>query len=929
MKRMSGISYTAIAVALVAGGHQSAVAQAAATLPATVQAGVPAAATAAAADAEQAGTAVASAASVTVDEPQDGDDVIVTGTRATGLRASDSPTPIQIVGADALKTVGQTDLIQALAQQLPSLQAQAFGGDQAQFRPSLKLRGLNPNHTLILVDGKRRHGSSSVNVVGGAFGGNAAADLLLLPQDMVERVEVLQDGAAAQYGTDAIAGVINFITKKRTSGGDLNLTVGRYFDQGGQRYDVMGTVAFAPWEGAYVDVTGERRFQARSFRGDLDPRVVDTGVNANSNTGVNGGRYLLGRFPGIRDFNNYPEVNQIAGDGKLQLTNGAVSMGTRLTSNIDLYSFNTYSHKKGYSFQNYRVPTVVFGKRRITGAPTATGVSAACANNLVVATCAATSADIPFPQGFLPQQFLDETDYSVNLGIKGAFAGTTFDLSTTYGKDISRTNVLDSANAALYYDTSTTTAPGYTPRDTHNGDFIFDQWVTTLDLTHQINAGLAEPITLAGGLEYRRESYELKSGELASYYIGTGVAGGGIQSFFGYAPSDASLNRRHVFAQYLDVSVKPIDRVFIEGAVRHENYDDFGDTTIFKLTGRFDLSPAIAIRGTASTGFRAPTLAEGFYSGVNVGPTSITGVFPPNSAGAAALGISNLGPEKSTNFSAGLVLHPIGQLTVTIDGYYIKIRDRIVPSSTFLGYSNNCRTNIAGAPCTAIVSPSVVTALRGNGVPVDSVIAAIDGGAAGTVGVSTFVNGIASRTQGIDILATYPLDLGNAGRINLSLSGNYNQTKILSVNPPPTNIDRRQPVFDVYAQSSLTDTTPRYRVTASGNWRWDQLSVNLRESYYGSQSIIRTLPNDGVARYRQTINPQFITDLEIGYQIIEPVKLSIGANNLFNNYPTEIPKFIRDQLFAQSSTGFITRYPTDSAIGINGGYYYARLNLSF
>ena len=927
MKRLSRISYTAVAVALVAAGHQAAWAQATATVPAAA-----AAADAVQAEATVASAAAAAAAAVQADGPavvQADDEVIVTGTRATGLRAVDSPTPIQIVGADALKTVGQTDLVQALAQQLPSLQAQAFGTDQAQFRPSLKLRGLNPNHTLILIDGKRRHGSSSVNVVGGAFGGNAAADLLLLPQDMIERIEVLQDGAAAQYGTDAIAGVVNFITKKRTSGGELNLNVGRYIDQGGKRYDIMGTFAFAPWEGAYVDITGERREQGRSFRGDLDPRVVDTGVNANSNTGVNGGRYLLARFPGIRDFSEYPEVNQIAGDGKLQLTNGAVSMGTKLTENIELYSFNTYSHKKGYSYQNYRLPTVVFGKRRIVGAPTATGVAASCANNLLVATCAATSADIPFPQGFLPQQFLDETDYSVNLGIKGELSGTTFDLSTTYGKDISRTFVLDSANAALYYDTSTTTAPGYTPRDTRNGDFIFDQWVSTLDLTHQFEAGLAEPITLAGGLEYRRESYELKAGEVASYYIGTGVAGGGIQSFFGYAPSDASLNKRHVFAQYVDVSVKPVDQVFIEGAVRHEDYDDFGETTIYKLTGRFDPSPSIGIRGTASTGFRAPTLAEGFYSGVNVAPASVTGVFPPNSAGAAALGISNLGPEKSTNFSAGLVLHPIGLLTVTIDGYYIKIKNRIVPSSTFLGYSNNCRTNIPGAPCTAIVSPSVVTALRGNGVPVDSVIAAIDSGAAGTVGVSTFVNGITSRTQGVDILATYPLDLGNAGRINLSLSANYNKTKILSVNPPPTNIDARQPVFDVYAQSGLTDTTPRYRVTASGNWRWNQLSLNLRESYYGSQSIIRTLPNDGVARYRQEIKPQFITDIELGYQIIEPVKISVGANNVFNNYPTRIPQFIRDQQYALSSTAYITRYPTDSAIGINGGYYYARATLSF
>ena len=233
-----------------------------------------------------------------------------------------------------LKRVGQTDLVQALAQQLPSVQAQAFGTDQAAFRPAIKLRGLSPNHTLILVDGKRRHGTASVNVTGGLFGGNAAADLSFIPEDAIDHVEVLQDGAAAQYGTDAIAGVINFILKHKDHGGDINLTAGKYMDQGGRSYSAMGHIALAPFEGAYLDVSAERKYKGYSFRGDLDPRVVDTGVNASANTGTNGGRYNLARFPGITGFANYPYVNRIVGDGKLIQTTGLYAAGWQVTPDV-------------------------------------------------------------------------------------------------------------------------------------------------------------------------------------------------------------------------------------------------------------------------------------------------------------------------------------------------------------------------------------------------------------------------------------------------------------------------------------------------------------------------------------------------------------------------------------------------------------------
>ncbi len=218
-------------------------------------------------------------------------------------------------------------MIAALVQQLPSAQVQGRGGDQAAFHPSVKLRGLNPNHALILVDGKRRHGTASVNVTGGPFGGSAAADLSLIPKASIERIEVLQDGAAAQYGTDAIAGVVNFILKKADHGGSIDLNAGKYFDPGGKSWSVMGNIGIRPFEDAYINISAERRFQDYVFRGDVDPRVVDTGVAAASNTGVNGGRYNLARFPGITTQSVYPYNSQIFGDGRLNFFNAYYTAG--------------------------------------------------------------------------------------------------------------------------------------------------------------------------------------------------------------------------------------------------------------------------------------------------------------------------------------------------------------------------------------------------------------------------------------------------------------------------------------------------------------------------------------------------------------------------------------------------------------------------
>ncbi len=836
--------------------------------------------------------------------PVSNSDIIVTGTRTQGLRAADSPAPIQVVGQDALTRVGQPGLIQQLAQTLPSIQAQTFGVDLANLRPSLQLRGLNPNHTLILVDGKRRHGSANIITSPGSFTGSAAPDMSLIPSGAIDHIEILQDGAAAQYGTDAIAGVVNIILKKNGQGGSLDLSGGQYKAGDGETYDIMGNIGFAPTENTFINLTAERRYSNFTFRGDLDPRVVDTGVAGNL------GRTLLARFPNLVNAPNYPYVSR-QGQPRFTLSNVTYNAGWDITPDVQLYSFGTYSQRSARSLIYYRPPNVAVGK-----SPT----------------------DIPFPLGFEPAELSDETDYAFTGGIKGSFGDTTFDLSSTYGKDVNKITVDNTLNLSLYYDTSntvtnangtTTYIPGSSPTKIYDGKLSSWQWTNTLDLTHKFDIGLAEPVNVAAGLEYRRENYSIGAGEPASYYVGTGVKAAGTQGFYGYTPNDAGSHYRTNVSQYLDINVKPVEALVFDGAVRHEHYSDFGNTTVFKLTGRYDFSPAFAIRGTASTGFRAPTLAEAFYSGINVNTAAVSGLFAPNSPGAKFLGIDGLKPEKSTNYSVGIVAHPTPDLDITIDGYSIALRNRIVLSSFFYGYNS-----LGG-----ITSPSVLTALRNSGISVDPVIAAIVGPPSqfGFVAIQTFINAIDTTTKGIDFLANYRTDFGSFGKVNWSIAANYNKTKINRIGAPPPNVNPLQSPYDVSSQTILTTTTPKLRVTASALWSIGKFTINLRESYYGkiytlAQDNSRGVdPNGGsnVPGYiKLASKPEIITDLDISYKIFGNTRISIGANNLFNIYPAESLATYRNRQFLASSNQYSQKY-TSAPFGYQGAYYYGRVTFNW
>ncbi|MDP3854244.1 TonB-dependent siderophore receptor [Phenylobacterium sp.] len=812
------------------------------------------------------GMAGAAVAQTTDEAAAELDVLIVTGTRMTGLRAVDSPAPIQVLDETALARVAQTDLIQAIAQNVPSFNAQAFGGDTANLTLSAKLRGLSPNHALVLINGKRRHGTSNLAVLGGPFQGGATADLNFIPLGSVSHIEVLQDGAAAQYGTDAIAGVINIILKKNTEGGSIVLSGGEFMDGGGLTGDLTANLGLAPIDGAYLNLTLESRWHDHTFRGDVDPRTIDTAFNTASSS-------RLSRYPLLAGAADYPYMNRIPGDAEYRLNIFSFNAGYEISDSLELYSFGTFGMKYGAAYENYRVPNLVVGK----------------------------DGTLPRPLGFSPKEALDETDYAVSFGIKGQISDTwNWDLSTTYGRDEVAINVLDSVNRSLYIDTSTLTTKGFSPTDFHAGDFMASQWTTTLDVAREYDVGLATPLNLALGAEYRKEEYEIKPGDEASRYKE------GSQSYPGFALTDAGAYDRTNWAIYANVAVSPIEALQLDAAIRYEHFSDFGDTTVVKGTGRYDFNEAFAIRGTASTGFRAPTLAESFYSATNVSPTAAFVQLPPNSPAARLVGIDGLKPEKSTNFSIGFVAHPGAGFTVTFDAYEITVEDRIVGSGALFGSGG--AFNIA----------AVRAAILANGNVLDPTVT--------QTGITIFTNGLETRTRGAELVLTTSSDFGDYGGVQWSLTANFNETEVTKISAPPAQLAGAS-LFNLTAISNLEDTSPKYRFVGGALWTWDKLTVNLREALYGPSSNLNS--RTGAVYYKTEIEATLITDLEVSYKFTDSVKLAVGANNLFNTYPDKVNAQLRDEYFRNNSNAYVTQYPTFSPFGINGGYYYSKLSFTF
>jgi iron complex outermembrane receptor protein len=806
-------------------------------------------------------------------------DIIVTGTRQIGMKAADSAAPIQLVGAQAIQSVGQPELNQVLAQSLPSLNFQAFGGDTANLTLTVALRGLSPNDTLVLINGKRRHFTANLAVLGGSpYSGASATDLSFVPLGAIGRVEVLQDGAAAQYGSDAIAGVVNIILKSQTHGGSISLSGGQNYEGDGETASASANFGFNLGEKGYLNLTGEYKFHNYTQRGTCDRRyftptcAVAAGIDPLDAAGVK-----------INPF--YPNVNPILGDARYSLYNFMFNAGYDFSEGISAYAFGSYGSRTAFAYENYRRATRVVGV-------TSTGATV-----------------YPFPAGFNPQESVREEDFSMTGGFKGDLSGWLWDLSLTYGRDAAALYTVKSVNPALYADLQTKNATLIAPQtDFYDGTLINSERAVDAGVTKEIEVGFAKPVTLAFGGQYRRDTYAITSGEIGSYYKG------GAQSYPGFAPTDAGRNKRKAYAGYIDLAMQPVEALLIDLAGRYEHYSDFGSVWTGKATARYDFSPAIALRGTVSNGFRAPTLAEEYYSSVNVGPGTIFGQFPPNSPASAALGFGNLQPEKSTNYSIGLVTHPIPGLQFIVDVYRIELKKRIVPSAAIFGFDSSFGT----------VSPAIMNALVARGVDTTD--------ATSYAGINIFTNGADTRTTGVEATLDYTSDFGDAGKVAWTVGVNYNDTKLLAVYPLPTQVTNvaygQTALLDLNSRDGLTRATPKVKAILNALWTKGKFSVNLRETIYGSTTQWTSFSGSGTGGGATELRTgtTAITDLNVAYKLTSTLRLDVGANNLFNKKAPTIPNVGG----RPASGGNVYDAPiTFTPWGINGGYYYARVAFSF
>ncbi|MBB2161849.1 TonB-dependent receptor plug domain-containing protein [Gluconacetobacter sacchari] len=755
--------------------------------------------------------------------------VIVTGTRDPHAKARDSISPVVVISAAQLKSTGQADLRDALTTLIPSLTRQTVGTGTANTIDSINMRGLTSNQTLILVDGKRRHTTSTVYYAPGPQQGTTPVDIDMIPVSEIDHIEVLEDGAAAQYGSDAIAGVINVILSHRRHGIQMSANNGGYYKGDGfTSKDYVGG-AFELPNGGFFNLGADFKFQDHAIRGGWDKRT---------------NRY-------DNPITSIPRAVQVV---------LGYNMEYNINRDLTLYSFSTFGHKVADALQNFRTGVDVPG---------------------------ATFPTL-FPNGYVPIIQTDETDYGVTVGFRGkAFLGFDFDFSTTYGGNHNDVNIANTGSQS-YLETY-----GYTPTEFHQTAYTTTQWTNNLDFRRSFDTGvLAGPLNFSIGAEYRYETYKIGAGDYNAYYIS------GAQGQHAIPPGLASTSNRDVTAGYIDVGTELLKGWKLDLAGRFEHYTDVGDTEIGKVSTRYDVNKYFAFRGTVSSGFRAPTLAEQYFSSLTESPTSASGVLGVNSPGAKLLGARPLKPERSTSYSAGIILNPIRNMHISLDAYQIDIRDRIVIGGVYGGALAIQAMNLSG-----LYFPST----------------------SATATAQYETNGASTRTRGMDITATYLTNLGRYGRINWDAAVNFNQTNITHV-----GVDLNgNTLLNAQQRSFLTSYMPRNKLIFGGRWTWGNLDFTVHETRYGRTTSNNTYWNDvpsslvnSVSHFLRWVQtPRFQTDLAIGYQVTPRLHATLGANNVGNAYPRKVPyqvQYLGSEVYNMDV----------QQMWLFGGYYYMQLDLT-
>jgi iron complex outermembrane recepter protein len=777
-------------------------------------------------------------------------EVIVTGTRQTTRTVAESLAPIDVLSAQDLAKSGKQSVRDLLSTLVPSINMSNSGAGASFALKTVALRGLSSDQTLVLVNGKRRHDTAVLFINGTTQNGQSPADLDLIPVSAVERIEVLRDGASAQYGSDAIAGVINIILKSRSTGFESSALYGETGEGDGATTQISPDAGFAIGDDGYFHVSADGRLQERTDRGALNTSTLYFPVDGGPDP----------REATVDRHLNHPGQPRVK-SGEL-----AYNLGLPIGENVTFYSFATGALRDSDSWLTYRNPN-------------------SSNNNVAV-----------FPNGYSPDLLLRDHDFQVVAGVKGRqFQELNWDFSSTYSRDDVGYYEPVSLNASL--------GPA-SPTSFYIGGLTSTEWTTNLDLNRTFDTNLfATPLFSAGGLEYRANRYTIRAGDPTSYINGGYVAASGplagvttisgSQGVTGFPASAAGESSRSDYAGYLNFEQHLTQFWELALAGRYEDYSDAGSTTTGKLSTRFEPIPGYAIRGTISSGFRAPTLAQEHYAssstiGVHLTPTGPLVLYPVStlpvdSPAAVALGAKPLVPEKSTNYSLGLVLQPAPRLDVTLDLYEVKIKDRILLTGTLQG-------------------PAVSAALAAAGLDPNQ-------------GGFYFTNAADTTTRGADLVTTYRSDFGAFGLVRWTLSGNYNKTRFDRVEAPPSQLASAGLVLiDRQRQGDFTVGTPRDKYVLGADWIKGRFDTNLRVTRYGKV----TQEYDAGPQLDDTITPNLIMDLDIACDLTDHAKIAVGANNLFNVYPNVV------RPVNQGTTGF-NYYNTYSPFGISGGFYYVRI----
>jgi iron complex outermembrane receptor protein len=801
--------------------------------------------------------------------------VIVTGTHDEHRHARQSTSPISVVTAAMLTRSGQMNLADALSRTYASINVQAKGSDTAALTSSIRMRGLSPNQVLVLIDGKRRHVTANIVQNSGPSFGSTGVDLSMIPENMIDHIEILEDGAAAMYGSDAIAGVVNIITKKQDHGLNMSAQTGaNAYNGDGWQYQLNADGGFKLGNDGYMHLSGQvyhtDHFVAKGVK---DHRLLGYWP-----TGANTSGYYNGI---VANAINVPlNSNHIMSTPEETRENFGMDFGKPIGDKINFYGEITYAHRHAEAIQNYRTPAI---------APTV------------------------YPYGFSPLETIEENDYAAMLGMKGRdLFGFDWDISTHYGADEDNIGNKNTANPGLLSSRCnngnvaniSTVGCGTTPTTVHTQSYRNAQWTNNLDFRRHIDIFHVVPMTLAFGGEHRLETYEIEAGEPASYEVG------GTQGYVGISPQSAGSWSRNIWAAYIDGDFHPLKNWDLDFAGRFEHYTDVGNTQTGKISTRYDITKRVAIRGTISTGFRAPTLAEQHFSITSVNPTGASGLLPVSSEAARVLGAQALKPEYSVNASGGFVLEPIKGFHVEADVYQINLRNRI-------GQGGVTKGQVA---IDALEAMNYV-------LPVNDIDPQ-------NVSAYYFSNIGSTRTQGLDIKADYTFHMHKYGNLFLTMSIDLNRTRMHHVATSANGT----PLLNAQTIGYLTTAYPRSKIILNAYYTVGKWDFNLRQTRYGQTTDMMTYqdwtngslqcPSGGALRgsnscFGQFNNtPRWLTDLEVGYRINKHLHVAIGANNIFNIRPRRLP----DEL----NNGGYTLYDASSAqVPITGGYYYGRLNATF